>query len=308
MSDTKEFDLTYTGISLSSTGVAALSTVIGELAEKNIDHTVVYFWEENEWSFYKTPKAITSINWPNNTTNQTYCLSADGYFITVTDDDENSIQIDDGIEGPSDLVIMKELRLIGDDYFAVGMARHAYRSKAPQAIWHSIDTECFVPRSKRNKVIGFTSIDGFNAKECYAVGYDGEIWRYDGHGWHQEQSPTNVLLSKVVCDRHTGIVWIVGLAGTVVLGRHNEWRIFPQNSTSNDFWGVEAFAESVFLSGDSGVYKVDDENLIKCRLDKRRRKWTTSYLAENSRELWSVGDKDIYRTSDGQIWERLPAP
>jgi len=308
MSDTKDCNLTYTGISLGNQGVAALSTVIGELAEKNIDHTLLYFWINDDWSVYETPKAITSICWSKEKIQETYCLSADGHIITISDDGEKSIQIDNGDEGPSDLVIMKDICFIEDSYYAVGMARHVYKSKLPKLKWGNIDSSCFVPRVNRKSVIGFSSIDGFNAEECYAVGYEGEIWRFDGISWIQEQSPTNIFLSKVICDRRKGIVWIVGLAGVVIVGRYSEWRILHQTTTRNDFWGVEVFADSVFISGDDGVFKVDRDDLRVCLLDKKRRKLTTGYLASSSEELWSVGDKDIYRTKDGSGWERIPAP
>lgn len=307
MSDTKDLDLTYTGIAVGHGGVAAVSTVAGDLAEKNVDHTLVYLWMDDEWSVYKTPKAITSISWPNIGSSETYCLSADGYIVTIYEDRDQITQIDAGEEGPSDLVIMKEMRTIGDEYYVVGMARRAYRSKKPQGTWQPIDKTCFVPRAKRDMVIGFAGIDGFGTEECYAVGYEGEIWAFNGTIWTREQSPTNVLLTKVACDRRTGIVWIVGLAGTVIVGRRGQWRTLEQTATSNDFWGVEVFGDSVYLSSDGGVYTVEGDDLNVILLDKKR-KYTTSYLATNGAELWSVGDKDIYRTTNGRTWTRLPAP
>lgn len=307
MSDTKNLELTYTGIAVGSGGVAAVSTVAGALAERNVDHTLVYLWIDDDWSVYKTPKAITSICWPDRSSSETYCLSADGYIVTIYEDGDQNTQIDAADEGPSDLVIMKEMRAIEEEYYVVGMARHAYRSRKPQGKWQPIDKTCFVPRAKRNKAIGFTSIDGFGAQECYAVGYEGEIWVFDGTIWTQELSPANVLLTRVACDRRMGTVWIAGLAGTVIVGRRGQWRILKQTATSNDFWGLEVFGDTVYLSSDGGVYAVDGDDLNVMRLDKRRN-YTTSYLATNGAELWSVGDKDIYKTTNGRTWERLPAP
>lgn len=307
MSDTKDLELTYTGVSVASNGVAVVSTVIGDLAEQNIDHTLVYFWIERDWSAYKTPNAITSMCWPKTGNSETYCLSADGKVFTIYEDAAEFVVIDDSEEGPSDLVIMKEIRLIDDKYYVVGMARRAYHSTNPKIGWQAIDSTCFVPRAKRHEVIGFSSIDGFNARECYAVGHNGEIWVFDGNLWTKEQSPTNVLLTKVVCDRLHGKVWIVGLAGTVIVGREGEWEIFEQTATKSDFWGVEAFRDMIFMSTDDGVYQVDGNELRFLRLEKKR-SYTTSYLSTNGAELWSVGDKHIYRTNDGVRWARVPAP
>ena len=306
MNDTKKLDLTFTGVAVGNDGAAAISAVIGELAERNVDHTIVYVWIGDEWGDFNSPKAVTSMCWPQGDGAEIYALTAGGSIITILEEGEETSQLDDGAEGPNDLVIMKEMRLIGDYYFAVGMARHAYRAKNPRGKWKAIDKSCFVPRANRNSVVGFTGINGFNPQECYAVGYAGEIWRFDGSRWNQEHSPTNVLLTKLACDPQSGMVWIVGLVGTVIVGRHGQWRILEQTTTSSDFWGVEVFGGSVYLSSDDGVFVVEKDEIVRLHIDKS--KPTTSFLSANGGELWSVGDKDIFQSVDGRQWNRVPVP
>jgi hypothetical protein len=305
-SDTNELDLVYTGISINQDGHAALTTVAGELAERDIDHTLLYFWSDEEWDVVKTPKAIISVLWPDGAS-EIHCLAADGFVLTITEDDELTAQIDTGDEGPSDLVIMKEIRSIGDRILAVGMARHAYRCKNPQGKWEAIDADCFVPRAKRNSVIGFFSIDGFSAKDCYAVGHEGEIWHFDGKTWRQNVSPTNVLLTKVACDATTGTVWAVGLVGTILRGQSGQWAEFRNSLTKGDFWGLAIFAGTVFVASEQGVFKVVGDDLEAVKLSAKT-PVTTSYLAASSKEIWSVGDKDIFRSADGVRWKRLKGP
>ena len=93
--------------------------------------------------------------------------------------------------------LMREIRAVaGRHAYAVGTGRQVYRRKAPGE-WKCIDAWSQVD-SKELLDYSFESIDGFSDNEIYAVGWEGEIWSYDGKKWTRLGSPTNLTDRKSV--------------------------------------------------------------------------------------------------------------
>ena len=109
--------------------------------------------------------------------------------------------------------------------YAVGTTREAYMHKAPN-VWRCIDETA---RRAGESLIAksFESIDGFCEDEIYAVGWDGEIWHYDGSRWDEIASPTNLGLHRIRCAED-GTAYACGKVGpccAAVDGRGRSWTI-----------------------------------------------------------------------------------
>ncbi len=47
--------------------------------------------------------------------------------------------------------------------------------------------------------MGFEAIDGYSSEALYAVGWAGEVWKFDGAKWSQAPKLTDAVLTAVCC-------------------------------------------------------------------------------------------------------------
>lgn len=123
--------------------------------------------------------------------------------------------IDPKPTGPSVHGVIRDLRIIGANVYAAGMRRQVYRRERDHQ-WVHIDRGV-VQEPLLTTIAGFNSIDGIGEKELYAAGFGGEIWTRQNDVWKQINSPTNLILNKVlvvdktvyICGQR-GVLWSVG--------------------------------------------------------------------------------------------------
>jgi hypothetical protein len=306
MGDTEDLGLEFSGVFVHSESLAIVLAVVRKLVDENTDHTLVYYRYSDTWYLHKSNLAITSACFPSGDAVEMALLSADGIVTRLRKGNKSEEVIDSSDDGPSELVIMRHITEINGTQFAVGMARHAYRKTQGAAVWERIDATCFVPRAQRTRSVGFYSVDGFTDKDIYAVGYKGEIWSFDGVGWLQRPSPTNVVLTNVACDHELSRVVICGLAGTILVGRDDQWEELQQSETKADFWGMTHCDGKTFLSSDDGVFELKGKELERIEFPDGQS--TTSFVGSAQGVVWSVGAKDIFRALLPANWERVPTP
>ena len=101
--------------------------------------------------------------------------------------------IDNSDEGPQNLGDLQEIRTIGSRAYVVGMSRTAYRCDGEDR-WVRIEKGLRCPKGDDSDA-GLTSIHGFRENDVYAVGWEGEIWHFDGKRWAELDSPTTSCCS-----------------------------------------------------------------------------------------------------------------
>ncbi|MCG8488639.1 MAG: hypothetical protein MI756_14295 [Chromatiales bacterium] len=229
------------------------------------------------------------------------CVSNTGDVATAaTGGIRGEERIGEGSETPRQLGRIRSVRAIGGLAHAAGMGRQVYRREAT-GDWRAIDSGAR-RQQKDGKVVGFEGIDGFAADDIYAAGWNGEIWHYDGQSWRQIDSPTDQILSNLVCGGD-GYVYACGRRGLLLCGRGDEWRVIRQESTIEDIWGLAWFNDSLYLSTMRAVYRLNDDvlELVDFGDDLPA---TCYHLATGGGVLCSIGEKDVM-VFDGQQWERL---
>jgi hypothetical protein len=193
----------------------------------------------------------------------------------------------------------RDLRYCGtiDGYaYASGMNRQVYR-RFGESEWQAMHA----PESKKGEVSGFEAIDGFDEKEIYAVGWEGEIWQLVKKKWVERSSPVNVILTGVECVPD-GIVYICGQTGTLLSGRNDSWEVLEQENLEEDFWDLCWFKKKLYVASMSFLYELHGTQLIPVDFGKDAPD-SCYKLTEAGGELWSIGQEDLF-SFDGKTWTR----
>jgi hypothetical protein len=235
-------------------------------------------------------------------------MGVDGTIIRATAKGFSEEQVDPGKEGPKRLGDLQEVRRIGKHAYVVGMRRTAYRCDSP-AQWSRIDQGVRCAPSDKTDA-GFNSIDGFGEGEVYAVGWEGEIWKFDTKQWTAIDSPTNLGLFRVVCAEN-GKAYACGQRGTILVGRNATWKVLQQDVTKEDFWGATWFRKKLYLSTANGLFVLVGDSIepVEIKSDKKLKfgKNNSFYrLDANDDVMWSIGEKMAIWTEDGVKWSEIP--
>lgn len=228
-----------------------------------------------------------------------FALGPDGTVLVGTAGGNDEEEIDASGEGYRRSGPFRDLRWIGAHLYAAGMSRQVYR-REDAGRWSRADDG--VLQAKGDKTVaGFESIDGVDEDDIYGVGFGGEIWRRQGGTWHQVDSPTNVVLHRVraVSPRQ---VFACGQEGVLLSGNGNRWAQVDHEATDTELWGMEWFRNELYLAGDDGLFRLDQDGKLQ-QIDPGLGKgWTCRHLHACEGALWSFGPKHIAWTADAVTW------
>lgn len=285
--------------------VGAVALVSDELAAGQIEHTVPMIWSGGRWlraSAERLDFTTVSMAVVPTPLRQAVYLGLHGnvFFIGAGDEHEEVIDTPDG--APERLGMMRGLRTIAGQLYAVGMRRQVYRRDNIN-LWTDLGTSAR-PRPEDDTVRSFEAIDGFEPSEIYAVGREGEIWQFDGRIWHQAASPTNVVLTGVCCGGD-GVAYACGRLGILLRGRGDRWEIVQHEVTSQDFWGIAWLDGRLYLATSYQIFHFENDILtpVAFGTDTPRSCFHVQASAEGN-VLWSIGAKDVM-AFDGASWTRI---
>lgn len=180
---------------------------------------------------------------------------------------------------------------------ACGMNRQAFK-RGNENSWTSMHAPA--PASDENA--GFEAIDGYAEDEVYAVGWNGEIWEWNGEKWTQHPSPTNLILTGICCAGDNK-VYICGQHGTLIRGRHDEWQVIELEDIIDDFWDISSFNDTLYLTTMTMLFTFINGELAP--VDFGADSPATCYrLTHAESVLWSVGSDDVF-CFDGSAWTRV---
>lgn len=203
-------------------------------------------------------------------------------------------------EGPETFGPMRCIRAIGGKAYAVGMGRQAYRRTNVDQ-WERIDQDVRTSIDD-NSSFSFETINGLTEDDIYAAGRRGEIWRFNGRSWAREESPTNRILTDLVCCA-SGAVFACGVDGTLLERSPIGWNVIGHNQTIDDFWSICEFKGQVFVSTMNALYELKDRWLAPVNFGADSPA-TFFCLSHADGVLWSIGAKNIF-AYDGATWTRV---
>lgn len=260
-------------------------------------HTGLVYWTEDQgWIEIGLASRLTVQATTNETGSAMLMIDPTGFVHEVDGTDVSKsfmIDHDGNIPGYE----LRCIASIGNQVFAGGVARQVY-SRIDGGEWEIISPPellCYDPPS------AIQGIAGFSPTEVYLAGWGGELWNYDGSDWKQLESPTNIILNDICAGPEQCVT--VGLAGSVIVGRDNDWKEIEHDATSEAFCSVRALNGSYYLSAIDGIYKLENDEVTLFRdLDEDMR--TTYGLSIGPSGLWSVGQSDV-ALFDGDSWRTI---
>jgi len=175
-----------------------------------------------------------------------------------------------------------------------------YRREAVNQ-WEGLETGAR-PKTPGDPVVGFEAVDGFSEREMYAVGWEGEICRFDGKQWSACVSPTNSVLVDVCCAGN-GVVYACGRNGLIVSGRHDAWTVKDVSPFGEDIWSIAWFNDRVYFGTMDAVFVLDGDALRVVKMGEDAPK-TCYDLVTGAGMMWSIGTKDVM-SFDGSRWSRI---
>jgi hypothetical protein len=191
---------------------------------------------------------------------------------------------------------LRNLGVIEGFPYACGMNREVFRRDGDNA-W----TPMHAPGS--NETSGFEAIDGFSSTEIYAVGWNGEIWEWDGKAWMPHAGLTNLILTGICCASDQN-VYVCGQTGTLIVGRHGVWNQVDLNNFPTDFWDIHWFGDKLYLATIQKLYTYDEIKGLTA-VDFGDDAPSSCYrLSSAEGVLWSVGSEDVF-SYDGKQWTRV---
>jgi hypothetical protein len=281
-------------------GLSVLALVKDATNEKMIDHTFFFEWDRGEWVGSETalPWGVVRMTVCTDPIEQVLALGEDGQVWCCGSGDVHEEIIRTTNSDPRRRGPLRGIRAIAGRAYAVGMDRQAYRRDGA-SMWAAVDDGA---RPGSGQVVGFEAVDGFAENEIYAVGWDGEIWVYNGAIWSEVNSPTNLVLSDVCCAGD-GVVYACCRRGGLLRGRGQYWEMPVSDSTIGDIWNLAWYKDELYFSTIRWVYRLNGDEAVPVDFGSES-PTTCFHLSARDGVLWSIGAKDVL-AFDGNTWSRI---
>lgn len=185
--------------------------------------------------------------------------------------------------------------VVEDSVVMVGMDRQVYR-REPTGAW--IVMEAGLPAS--DQVTGFNGVAGSSLSSLYAVGWDGEIWKFDGSRWTPMASSTHWILTAV-CVADDGRVYSCGQNGSVLRATNDRWEAL-KTGRGDDLWSIECFQGEIFAASLWHVYRLNAADELELVDAAGGQPFGT--LAKCKDALWWIGAKAVM-SYDGEDWNQI---
>jgi len=262
------------------------------LLRDDVAHVVLSGVYQGKWGDnFKAPWSSTAIAIARRPEEKAVCIGEDGDVRTYVGGKVTEERI---LPAPK---VIRNARSIDGEVYACGMLRQMYR-RVGEANWRDISA----PRPKKGHTVGFESVDGFDGGEIYAVGWEGELWQYDGTRWTQHPTPTNVILSAVCCAGD-GVVYVAGYGGVMLRGRGDQWELIDwEEGVTAQLWDVCWFDGKLYVAAINHLYTLAGPKLVPVDFGDSE-PGTCFSLSSAGGVLWSVGRDDVV-SFDGTSWQR----
>lgn len=304
----QNFAFTFRGLAVHRADRVFLTAGHDESDEKRLRLSFILRWA-GQWTSKGLPYNLTGVCPMVHPKPHVLILDLNGDIVRWENEPVEE-KVDPGPEGPPHVGDLKDIRCIGQHAYVAGMRRMVYRCDAPR-VWTRIDQGVRCGPNDQTSA-GFMAIHGFDEKEIYAGGWEGEIWQYDGKKWRKREIPTNLAFFTVLCAPD-GNVYAAGQRGTLFVGRQDRWTLLEHEETQEDFYGSAWFKGQAYFSTPNGIFAARNGALEKVDIKPKGgaeikfvRNLSFARLSASEDVLWSAGSKMLLHTDDGKTWTEPP--
>lgn len=275
-----------------------LSAALDQHADEGVGLSFGVIWYQGKFSAIEIEDQCVAIAIAQQPTEQGVFVGLAGKVFCIGSGEEHWEQI----SGPKMRGPLRCARSIAGKVYAAGMDRQVYR-RDERNNWVACDQGAKPKKSNEDTVTGFEGIDGFAANDIYAVGWNGEIWHYDGKRWRQIESPTNIILTNICCAGD-GKVYACGRVGTLLRGRGDEWEVIEHDSIDKDIWGLAWYQDTLYVATRTALFTLNKKDKLKVVRFEDDIPGSFYHLSAADGVLWSIGTKDVM-AYDGSEWSRI---
>jgi len=262
------------------------------LAKEGSPHSLLVLWDNGKFRPVATVGwnlcAIVCVDWQDT---EYVVIGERGEMLSI---DAHGGTADFGRLGAGNgALTLRGASVAGGDLHVVGAGHRAF-TVDPHGVARDISPDAGTVE-RAGGGVGLEAVSGFSAADLYAVGWEGQILRFDGNAWHVCPSPTNLILSSVLCAP-TGEVWAAGQMGTIVCGRVDEWRVIDSDTTDS-IWSLSWYADGLIYATSRELFRIDAHagpGRIGLDADPSSFHWLD---AAKGRFLLSTGAKDVVLVS-----------
>jgi hypothetical protein len=229
-----------------------------------------------------------------------FALSVDG-TVGYGYGDYKEERMDATEDGPKSRGPLREIRVIDAQLYATGMGRQVYR-KELNGNWHRIDAGVVAPKGEIAPS-GFSSIHGTAVNDIWAVGILGEIWHFNSSVWTKQESPTNLIIHKVIAVQPDN-VYAVAQKGQVLLYDGKAWNLVYSDPRIDNLWDAEWFLDTLYVASEKAIYRLLSDNSLEVISTTAANSF--GHLHAKDGVLWSFGTSHLAYTHDGNIWHTAP--
>ncbi len=261
-------------------------------------HTLVFSWDDGKIDQGECNYDAHSVCLIEHPERGSVDISEAGYYTADTDSDRVTQDLFANSSPPATPRRTRGLRSVRDiagQAHAIGIGGMVYRLGAVDR-WTRIDKG--LPSSFDGQ-----ALHGLGLSDLLAVGFSGQIWRFNGKQWRQEDCPTKQNLNAVACAPD-GTVYAGGHGGALLRCKSGKWELLPQAKFKENIWDLEWFAERLFVSTLDGLFVLGGDRLEPVSYGKHTPPRSTYQLSSNQGVMWSSGETDIMEF-DGKSWTRI---
>lgn len=235
---------------------------------------------------------------------QVVTCTALGRVFALNGEAAEQARIDSSKNGPNRHGFIMGMHTVGNSILAFGMGRQVYKRDAGEAGWGRMDEGVLDASGSVEVATGLLSIDGPDADNVLAAGFNGELWRYCGGRWDAMDSPTNLTLHSVGKLNATQYL-VCGQVGTLLRVADDTIDVIPQSELTGDLQQIATFQNSIFVATDDGVFRCLDRQTLDAWGPACAGSDKYFGISADASSIWLYGSNRVAYSTDTTAWTDL---